>query len=150
MYNMKLLGLKFRFEVVIISMFIGALLSCFLFGSCCKVPITEVFSPLKRNVQWKGIKGRANNDISTGICSVHGSFCANAPNRPNITSNNDVASNNGPFSDKMFFFSNTEFKPECCGSEFSNSQGCACITDEQKQFINGRGGNRTKISGDSF
>ena len=40
-------------------------------------------------------------------------------------------------------FANTEFKPECCPSTYTSSTGCACITQEQVDYINQRGGNRT-------
>ena len=44
---------------------------------------------------------------------------------------------------QMFMFADNEFKPECCPSTYSSSTGCACITQEQVNYINERGGNRT-------
>lgn len=54
----------------------------------------------------------------------------------------------------MSFFADTEFKPECCGSTYSanggllttkghTSGGCACMSAQQIDYINTRGGNRT-------
>jgi len=43
----------------------------------------------------------------------------------------------------LFIFKNNQCKPECCGSSFSCSGGCVCTTPEQRDYINGRGGNRT-------
>jgi len=43
----------------------------------------------------------------------------------------------------LFMFKNNQCKPECCGSSFSCSGGCVCTTPEQRDYINGRGGNRT-------
>jgi len=45
--------------------------------------------------------------------------------------------------DSLFMFKNNQCKPECCGSSFSCSGGCVCTTPDQRQYIAGRGGNRT-------
>jgi hypothetical protein len=45
--------------------------------------------------------------------------------------------------DQMFFFENNKFKPECCPSTYSTGSGCACISDDQINYLNQRGGNRT-------
>ena len=49
-----------------------------------------------------------------------------------------------PGDDSLFIFKNNQCKPECCGSSFSCSGGCICTTADQRQYIAGRGGNRTK------
>ena len=45
--------------------------------------------------------------------------------------------------EEMFFFKDNQFKPECCPATYSNSTGCACTSDDQKNYLNERGGNRT-------
>tara|TARA_R110002072_G_scaffold291829_2_gene460142 strand:- start:282 stop:656 length:375 start_codon:yes stop_codon:yes gene_type:complete len=44
------------------------------------------------------------------------------------------------------FFKDLKFKPECCnkpnGSNYSNTQGCACMCPEQWKYLNSRGGNK--------
>lgn len=45
--------------------------------------------------------------------------------------------------DALFMFKNNQCKPECCGSSFSCSGGCVCTTPDQRDYINGRGGNRS-------
>jgi len=50
--------------------------------------------------------------------------------------------NPGP--DSLFIFKNNQCKPECCGSSFSCGGGCVCTTPSQRQYIAGRGGNRTQ------
>lgn len=47
---------------------------------------------------------------------------------------------------QLSFFSKTEFKPECCGSNYASSGGCACMNKQQMEFLNTRGGNRTHPS----
>ena len=46
-------------------------------------------------------------------------------------------------------FAKNEFKPECCVPPFSgvsSADGCACVTKEQVDYINMRGGNRSSSS----
>jgi hypothetical protein len=45
---------------------------------------------------------------------------------------------------ELFMFSKNRSSPECCGSSvYSTSDGCLCVTPEQVNYINTRGGNRT-------
>ena len=48
-----------------------------------------------------------------------------------------------PGPDNLFMFKNNQCKPECCGASFSCDGGCVCTTPKQRDFLNGRGGNRT-------
>lgn len=43
--------------------------------------------------------------------------------------------------DNRFFFKNTRFSADCCPSMYSSSNGCACMSDEQIDQIQTRGGN---------
>jgi hypothetical protein len=53
-----------------------------------------------------------------------------------------------PGDDSLFIFKNNQCKPECCGASFSCSGGCVCTTENQRDYINGRGGNRTSPAED--
>ena len=44
---------------------------------------------------------------------------------------------------EMFYFANNRFAGECCPSTYSSSTGCACLSNEQKMYLNQRAGNRT-------
>jgi len=52
---------------------------------------------------------------------------------------------------QLFFLANNAFKPECCTPAsplaYSSSTGCACVTKEQIDYINKRGGNRNSCGG---
>ena len=61
-----------------------------------------------------------------------------SPNEPL----NAPAEEVGP--DNLFMFKNNQCKPSCCGSSYSCGGGCVCTTPEQREYINSRGGNRTK------
>lgn len=60
-------------------------------------------------------------------------------------------------STSLHFFADTEFKPDCCGATYSSTGavkaalgnetgGCACLSKEQVNYLNTRGGNRTSYS----
>lgn len=53
-----------------------------------------------------------------------------------------------PGADNLFIFKNNQCKPECCGASFSCGGGCVCTTPQQRQYIAGRGGNRTEPAGE--
>ena len=46
----------------------------------------------------------------------------------------------------MLFFKDTKFKPQCCPSSYSNSMGCACISNSQYKYLIERGGNNVPFS----
>ena len=47
---------------------------------------------------------------------------------------------------EMLMFANTPFKPECCPNTYSNSMGCACMTNNQYNYLVQRGGNNIPYS----
>jgi hypothetical protein len=47
---------------------------------------------------------------------------------------------------EMDFFANSPFKPECCPSTYSNSQGCWCGDATSYNYLIQRGGNNTPYS----
>jgi hypothetical protein len=48
---------------------------------------------------------------------------------------------------ELVLFAKNKFKPECCPAPYSTSTGCVCMTPEQINYLNTRGGNRTSDSG---
>ena len=47
---------------------------------------------------------------------------------------------------EMLFLANSAFKPECCPSTYSNSQGCWCGTSQDYNYLIQRGGNNIPYS----
>ena len=80
--------------------------------------------------QFDGVKLSTGNSVS--------GWRYTAPNEP-LTGAEFV-----PGDDSLFMFKNNQCKPECCGASFSCGGGCVCTTPEQRQYIAGRGGNRTE------
>lgn len=48
---------------------------------------------------------------------------------------------------ELVMFAKNKSKPECCPAPYSTSTGCICMTPEQINYLNTRGGNRTSDSG---
>lgn len=43
----------------------------------------------------------------------------------------------------LFMLAHNQSSFDCCPSTYSTDKGCVCLTDKQREMINGRGGNRT-------
>ena len=80
-----------------------------------------------------GVKLTCPDGVSSWKC--------NTPNEPLTGPAFEVGSNS------LFMFKNNQCKPECCPSPYSTSTGCVCMTSEQINYLNTRGGNRTSDSG---
>jgi hypothetical protein len=50
----------------------------------------------------------------------------------------------------MFMFAYNRSSPECCPSTFSSSRGCVCMSNNQRNYINSRGSNKTKNGNPDF
>jgi hypothetical protein len=80
--------------------------------------------------QFDGLTKETGNPISN--------WRATSPNEPLLAPSEPL----GP--ENMFIFKNNQCKPSCCGASYSCNGGCVCTTPEQREFINTRGGNRTR------
>jgi hypothetical protein len=47
---------------------------------------------------------------------------------------------------ELDIFATTPFKPECCPNFYSNSSGCPCMTTDQYNYLQTRGGNNVPYS----
>jgi len=47
---------------------------------------------------------------------------------------------------ELDIFATTPFKPECCPNFYSSSTGCACMTTDQYNYVQTRGGNNAPYS----
>lgn len=44
---------------------------------------------------------------------------------------------------ELFFFNNTKFDTDCCPGTYTSSEGCACLSQPQYNYLTMRGGNNT-------
>jgi len=135
--EMKLMGIKFRPLVVALCLMVGIMIGCFVICSCAKVSIKDV----KEGFDSMGAPTKYN--MSRGVPGSYG-------DRKLQSMSPHIDSNRGPKlplpPGELFFFADNEFKPECCVPPFSSvssADGCACVTKEQVDYINARGGNRS-------
>ena len=135
--EMKLFGIKFRPLEDVKCVLVGMLISGFVLGSCSRLTFADVkegFASMGSSVDYTmgdGVKGSYDTRKLDSVA-------------PNLESNTAGALPLAP--GEMFFFAKNEFKPECCVPSFSSvssADGCACVTKEQVDYINMRGGNRT-------
>jgi hypothetical protein len=145
--EIKVLGVKVRVEIVVACVLLGMLIHALLFCSCVRVNVRE-------GMQMLG--AALNHKMGEG---VQGSW--DTRQQAEGSSLKFRAQDHDSYSSKFVgpeqalnYFSDTEFKPECCGSTYSanggllreqgySSGGCACMSKKQVEYINSRGGNRT-------
>ncbi len=135
--EMKLLGIKFRPMVVALCLLVGIMIGAFALCSCAKVTLKEV----KEGFESMGAP--TNYSMGKGVKGSYGS--SHLPSIAQHLDNNMSGKLPLP-PGELFFFADNEFKPECCVPPFSSvssADGCACVTKEQVDYINARGGNRS-------
>jgi hypothetical protein len=133
--SINIFGIHFSLVCSVISLILGALIGCSLICGCSKCTLKEGLDNIGASI---------NYNMSNGI--IGNTF---GKKEKNIGQN--LQSNTGPNlplpPGELFFFKDTEFKPECCVpmySGYSSADGCACVSQEQVDYINLRGGNRSK------
>jgi hypothetical protein len=138
--EIKILGMKIRPVIVVLCIVVGMIIGCFALCSCSKITLQQV----KEGFEELGASRTYN--MSEGVPGSYGNS-----NLQSITQK--LNTNQGPklplAAGELFFFANNEFKPECCLPPFSSvssADGCACVTKEQVDYINSRGGNRSNGS----
>jgi hypothetical protein len=148
---MEFLGIKFRLEVVVVSVLLGYLIGGFLLCSCSKVGLREGLAGASSMIQGKdeestempapamaGPQAAVESDWSAAAAA------AQADVKPYQYLTNNKGGKIPLPEGQMFFFYDNSFKPECCtyGNGYSSSDGCACLSTEQAEYLNSRGGNR--------
>ena len=119
----ELFGMKFRVWVVALCILLGYFIGGTLLCSCSKVSIQEGMSML------------ADSDVSSlgKMKAVDSDLSALSKNTKGYSS---VDAN------RLALFSENVQSPECCPSIYSGSDGCVCMTEQQAEYLNSRGGNR--------
>ena len=137
-------SLKIRLEVILLTIILVWLIGGYTICSCSKVSsVKEGFQALGAEIGWrtgKGVPGDtwdtpASKDNTT-YKSWFGKLDGNVGGEVPL-----------PEGEMSMFYAN-KFDPKCCyePQQYSNSTGCACISNKQMQYLNQRGGNRTHPS----
>ena len=141
MYSMqiKVLGMICRVEIIVISIIVGMILGGHLLCSC-----------VTPEAKKKAKEGFVNALGSAPLRYKMGQGVKSSWDTRQVPSiAQDLSTHMGPKvplpAGQLFFFANNNFSPDCCvppQSGVSNGDGCACVTQEQVDYISSRGGNR--------
>jgi len=132
-------GHSCRVELIILCLVIGFVLGSHLFCSCSRIGLTEGMEVMGAAVNWTMGEDVVNSWTNKANTYSHDMGYSSTQSKWSQYKGTPVPLPEG----EMFMFANNEFKPECCPSTYSSSTGCACITQEQVNYINQRGGNRS-------
>jgi len=137
--QIKVMGMTCRIEIIVISIIVGMVLGGHVLCSC-----------VTPSAKQKAKEGFANAMGSAPIRYKMGQGVKSSWDTKKIPSiAQDLSTHMGPKvplpAGQLFFFANNTFSPDCCvppQSGVSNGDGCACVTQEQVNYISSRGGNR--------
>lgn len=165
--DIKIGSMTIRGEILLLIGFMGFILFAHLFGSCSRLGIEEGFEIAKQVV---GLIQPNNVGYSSQFSQYPSVWAVPSPPKTDVSPANNLAINgssdiNTPFNNpplkldpalgykpyqlppgEMDILAVTKFSPKCCPNLYSNSEGCACPTVEQYNFIKERGGNNVPIS----
>jgi hypothetical protein len=137
--DLKIFGLSCRLEVIIICLVIGFILGAHLLCSCSKIGIQEGMAMMGSSLDWEMGEGQPTSWTTKGDEYAKSMGYSDTTSKYAQYQGTPVPLPEG----QMFMFADNKFKPECCPSTYTSSTGCACISQEQVNYINQRGGNRT-------
>lgn len=130
-----------RLELVVLFVVISFVAGCYLLCACSRKPVVEGFKQaMGAGIDYMMCEGVPGDSWGCDKQKQHHKGNAKPVKEEMNYSTGERGSTD---IENMLIFSKNEFKPECCPSEISSYDGCACITKDQIQFINERGGNRT-------
>jgi hypothetical protein len=154
--ELTLFGYEARVEVVVACIIIGMLAGLFMFCDCFQYSVLEGMTPNdmnKKKANGKKVEGfvtLSNNELNIddsytmGWVKTAKRYASGMGNKNRLNTYKDNVGTPVPLPEgELFFFADNKFKPECCPSTYSDSTGCACLSQDQVNYINQRGGNRT-------
>jgi len=147
--EIKVFGYEVRVEIVVACIIIGMVAGLFMFCDCFQYSILEGMQNNTRKEK-EGFANLNNNDLHINNSYTMGwvqkakQYASGMGYKNKLNSYKDNVGTPVPLPEgELFFFADNKFKPECCPSTYSDSTGCACLSQDQVTYINERGGNRT-------
>jgi hypothetical protein len=148
--EIKIFGYEVRVEVVIACVIIGMVMGLIMFCDCFQYSLIEGMTKKNYHEKKEGFKNLNNNDLhiddsyTMGWVQTAKRYASGMGNENMLNTFKDNVGTPVPLPEgELFFFADNKFKPECCPSTYSDSMGCACLSQPQVDYINQRGGNRT-------
>lgn len=160
--ELKLFGYEARLEIVVACIVIGMIAGLFMFCDCFQYSIFEGMTPNDLNGKNKNVADKKASDKKEGFVNLSNNelnvddsytmgwvqtakrYASGMGNKNRLNTYKDNVGTPVPLPEgELFFLADNKFKPKCCPSTYSNSTGCACLSQDQVNYINQRGGNRT-------
>lgn len=152
--EIKVFGYEVRVEIVVACIIIGMVAGLFMFCDCFQYSILEGMATQRGGFKKFRLKEEFtnlnNNDLHVDNSYTMGwvqkakQYASGMGYKNKLNSYKDNVGTPVPLPEgELFFFADNKFKPECCPSTYSDSTGCACLSQDQVTYINERGGNRT-------
>ena len=150
--EIKIFGYEVRVEVAIACVIIGMVMGLMMFCDCFQYSLIEGMTKKNKTTYGKreGFKNLNNNDLhiddsyTMGWVKKAKRYASGMGNENRLNTYKDNVGTPVPLPEgELFFFADNKFKPECCPSTYSDSMGCACLSQAQVEYVNQRGGNRT-------
>ena len=150
--EIKIFGYEVRVEVAIACVIIGMVMGLMMFCDCFQYSLIEGMTKKNKTSYGKreGFKNLNNNDLhiddsyTMGWVKKAKRYASGMGNENRLNTYKDNVGTPVPLPEgELFFFADNKFKPECCPSTYSDSMGCACLSQAQVDYVNQRGGNRT-------
>jgi len=151
--DIKLFGYEMRVELVIACLLIGMLMGLIIFCDCFQYNLIEGMTVSGAGTTPGTVEGftnlnnndlHINNSYTMGWVQTAKRYASGMGYENKLNSYKNNVGTPVPLPEgELFFFADNKFKPECCPSTYSDSMGCACLSQPQVDYINQRGGNRT-------
>jgi hypothetical protein len=139
MNEISIFGSKCRIEIIIICLLFGFIAGGYMLCGCIR--------PM-----YNRYEGMTSNPVSAPLnYNSNGGEQYSWLNQVQETDKNTLGGNDNTYTpndsgnNSLAMFANTKTSPTCTGQS-SGYGGVYCVTPEQKELINTRGGNRTKSS----
>ena len=150
--NIVILGIKLRLELIILAAIIGGIAWLHLVSSCTTTEgysmIARIIEEVKVMAGMRFIEGNTNMGAALDYSPSNGVHDNKYEKKVGLMEVNQLGGQvlkpKVPLPEgQLFYYANNDFDSKCCAtSNVSGGNGCACITKEQYDFLNNRGGNR--------
>ena len=146
--EVRIFGHTVNLITVALSMIVSAIATAVLFCSCSKIGASDAKKAIKEGLANLDPAGLSYN-MADGVPQppkTWGSYPEGSVQAWK-QSNANVKGTAVPLPEgQLFMWADNKFDPTCCPGAVSNSEGCACISQEQEKYISQRGGNNTELS----
>lgn len=139
--EISLFGQKMRVELIVLCLIIGIFIGVNMFCSCAG-GVKEGFQAAS-DLMGAAVDYHMGDGVKTSWDKS-----TTKPEPSPVKSLDSYTGGEVPLpAGQLYMFYNNKNSPDCCPAAYSSSTGCVCISPEQMNYLNTRGGNRS-LGGD--